>query len=329
MTETAKTLRKKLRDAGLSKAAIDAAWPTWWSEEAASSLSAQAELRFAVSRKLGLSARSLFDEGDATFVWEHNAKFKSYTGGTHAEQAAIVSFATSFARLILSARTDDRSFAIPAASELRKLFLGNKGWIDLERMLAGCWSMGIPVVHLRVVPLSAKRMAAMAVRVGNQPVILLAKDYNTPAPIGFYLGHELGHLALGHVDDGDVLIDMGNLLDSDSDAEEKAADEYALELLTGTATPEIDTGDTRVIGTNLALAASIAAPQYRVEPGMIALCYGHQSGNWRATWAALNQLYPKPAPAWQFVNAIAQQQLDLTKVSSDSADYIRAIMGLA
>lgn len=327
MATDAKALRQKLKDAGLSKAAIDAAWPKWWSEEAAKSPAAQAELRFTVSRKLGLSPKSLFNEGDATFLWQHNAKFKSYTGGLDDERAAIVSFATSLGRLVLSAVDETHAHEVPAAGELRAAMLNHTEWVDVRALVAASWSLGIPIIYLKVLPLVAKRMSAMAVRVGDRSVILLARSYTKPSPVGFYIGHEIGHLHHGHVGEGDVLVDMGDVLKADSDKEEMEADEFALELLTGSSKPTIDTGGIQVIGANLAQAAIDAAPTYRVEPGMIALCYGHQSGNWKSTWAALNLLYPSPINMWAAINKYALTQLDLSKVSTDSADYLRTVMG--
>ena len=38
---------------------VDAVWPAWWSDEAEGSPSAQTELRFGVSRRLGIDPRSL------------------------------------------------------------------------------------------------------------------------------------------------------------------------------------------------------------------------------------------------------------------------------
>ena len=58
---SAQQLRAQLRSLGLSNAAIDAAWPRWWSAEAESSASARAELAFGVARRLGLEPESLIE----------------------------------------------------------------------------------------------------------------------------------------------------------------------------------------------------------------------------------------------------------------------------
>ena len=91
--ESARKLRSRLRELGLSSAAIEAAWPGWWSDEANSSLSAQAELRFGVARRLGLDPRSLLDDREAPrFMWREEARFKHLSGEGELEQAGITSF---------------------------------------------------------------------------------------------------------------------------------------------------------------------------------------------------------------------------------------------
>ena len=75
VTDDAQTLRMRLHSAGLSAAAVDAAWPGWWTEDAEGSPSARAELRFALARNLGLSAKALVGER-VDFVWRDTARFK-------------------------------------------------------------------------------------------------------------------------------------------------------------------------------------------------------------------------------------------------------------
>ncbi len=79
MPANSEKIEKKLKQLGLSKEVIKAGWPDWWSEEAEFSPSALNDLRFSLSRKLGLSPSSLFDEGEPKFMWPGQAKFKGLT----------------------------------------------------------------------------------------------------------------------------------------------------------------------------------------------------------------------------------------------------------
>ena len=75
MGPVTRSIRRELRNAGLTTGAIDAVWPQWWDESAESSPAASAELRYTLARRLGLSPQSLF-EGPPRFVWRDRAKYK-------------------------------------------------------------------------------------------------------------------------------------------------------------------------------------------------------------------------------------------------------------
>ena len=115
--------------------------------------------------------------------------------------------------------------------------LGSQPYVRLVDLLSLSWSAGIPVAHLRIFPAVRKRMAAMAVAVGERHAVLLAKDSMYPPHIAFYFGHELGHIALGHIRNDAAIVDMeADVLSTNSRRDEEAeADRFALELLTGRA----------------------------------------------------------------------------------------------
>src|SRR4051812_31196680 len=94
-------IKGRLREVGLSDAAIDAAWPDWWSDSAEPSASARNDLRFSLARKLGLDARSLVDEeGSPRFVWRDEARFKNLSTESELERAAIASFGKAIGSLV-------------------------------------------------------------------------------------------------------------------------------------------------------------------------------------------------------------------------------------
>jgi hypothetical protein len=186
----------KLKQFGYSDSMIAAVWPSWWSEDAEGSASAQLDLRFSVARKLGLDPRALLlEEDQPTFVWKDEAKFKRLRSESVIEQAAITSFGVALARTLVAATEEAFSLQGVRAKDLRSSILGNGHFVRLTDLLALCWGLGIPVVHLRVFPLPAKQMCAMSVRIDNRFAILLGQDANYPAPVAFYLAHELAHIA--------------------------------------------------------------------------------------------------------------------------------------
>lgn len=329
MATDAKYLRRELRRLGLSEPAITAAWPGWWSDDAENSASARAELRFSLARKLGLDPRSLLEDEAPRFVWHDEAKFKRLSTETDQERAAITSFGASIGRALIAGTSEGPSIEGISAEQLRSNIVPRQPFIRLVDLLALGWAIGVPIAYLKVFPLSAKRMCAMAVRVGNRYAVLLGKDAKYPAPIAYYLAHEIGHAALGHLKNETAVVDLRDPLEQGAlaDDEELAADRFALELLTGNPEFAVSTETRNYTASQLAASVMQTARPLRVEPGTLALCFGHTTGQWRKANAAMRIIYSRGAPVWRAVNAIASQQLDWTAVAGDTAAFLRAVMG--
>lgn len=329
MADDEKKLRLTLREFGLSDPAINAAWPSWWSDDAESSASAKAELRFSLARKLGLDPRSLLEDDTPRFVWRDEAKFKRLSSESDLERAAISSFGISIARALVAGSGSGTSIVGVDARRLRKSILASQHFVRLVDLLGLCWAMGIPVIHLRVFPLPAKRMSAMAVRIGERFAVLLGQDSEYPAPVAYYLAHEIGHLALGHVKDNAAIVDLQDSLESagGEDDEERSADRYALELLTGASDPLVTTETRHFTAKQLAQNLLQTAHAVRIEPGTLALCFGHSSGDWPKAYAAMNAIYTTRQPVWQQVNQAAQRELLWSAIPDDMAAFVGAVMG--
>lgn len=323
-------LRKRLTESmGLDKSAIEAAWPDWWTDEAESSLSAQAELRFSLARKLGLDPTSLLDNDEPRWFWNDTAKFKNFRGDIDRDQPAINSFGTSIARLLLQSTPVGVGLAGQTAQTLRQAILRNTGSVQLVDLISLLWAVGIPVIHLRVYPLSAKRMCAMAVRTGDRYSILLARDSSLPSSTAFHLAHEIGHIVLGHLDVNGAIVDMEDPGGDDAgrDEEELAADAFALELMTGEPKLAVMPAANYFTAQSLAKDAINAAPHVLIEPGMLVLCFGYSTKRWDVANAALKIIYSSPTPVWQEVNRVAHDQLDWSSLPEDASFYLKAILG--
>jgi hypothetical protein len=331
--ESAKGLRFRLRGLGLSDNVISAAWPRWWSDNAEDSISARAELRFGLARRLGLDPNSLLEDRDEPrFLWREEARFKHLSGETELERAGITSFGRAIASILLAGLYEPAEHLSGVApQELRASVLASgQPFVTLADLLALSWAVGIPVVHLRVFPWPQKRMAAMTVKVGSRSAVLLGKDSSYPANVAFYLAHELGHVALNHVPVDGQIVDLEDEMPSPDvgDGEELDADAFALELLTGDPAPTVlPSGPGWAHGRALAQAALQAAPALQIEPGTLALCFGHSTGDWRTANAALGQIYADPQPVWTYVNAIAHQQLVSVDLPLDALDFLDAVLG--
>jgi hypothetical protein len=329
------TLKRRLTALGLSDAAIEAAWPKWWTDDAQNSPSATLELYFSIARKLGIDPRSLYEGESPRFVWQEQARFKHLTTETLQERAAISSFGRSVGALLVPLVPQVDLARIPGAAALRDAILGSgEPFVTLANLLSLCWGLGIPVVHLRVTPWSEKRMAAMAVRIGERSVILLARDSIYPATIAFYVAHELGHVLLGHLGAESAIVDLGtpselgNVLELGEDIEERAADRFALELLTGSPDLSVLPQSSSYNAPALAAAVLDAAPELKIEPGTLALAFGFSTKNWAAVNSAMKFIYRRGTPVWRVVNEIAVHQVDLTSVPRDSRPFLESVLGL-
>lgn len=333
MPEKTEEVKTKLKSLGLSNDVVQAAWPVWWSDDAEKSPSALNDLKFSVARKLGISPSSLFDEGDATFVWQGDAKFKGLRARSIVEQNAMIAFGHSVTRLLLTAvgRPAAQFDQGASAIEIRSSILRSGApYVTLADMLALSWAAGIPVIHLRVFPLEAKRMAAMTVRLDERYAILLGHDSQYPAPICFDLAHELGHIARGHLTSDSAIIDLKLAEDKteERDEEEVEADEFALAMLTGRPKPDIVATRAPRNSAELANSALKASATEHIEPGTLALCYGHATGEWRLANAALKGIYPIQRPIWREVNKLAMSLFDTEELTPDNLDFLFSIMGL-
>ena len=323
----AEQLVRQLRAAGLSSASINAAWPSWWSDELASEPSGRAELRFALARRLGISPKSLSGER-VEFIWTREAKFKSGPNPGAEVGPILSSFAIAIGRSMTAAAPPFTNLDGFTALDLRRLILKDRPFVDLQGILSFCWAVGIPVVHLQVLPLRSQSMHAMAVTVGTRPAVFLARNSTYPAPTAFTLAHELGHIILGHIAPSSALVDLEDPASSEtSDDQELAANRFALALLTADEHPEIDTNVDTFNAPSLARAAIHASKHYEIEPGTLALLYAHASGAWPRSMSALKFIYPNPRPVWREVNAIAKHQINWDTMTPDEAHYALKVMG--
>jgi len=329
--DSATQLRARLKDLGLADPAIEAAWPRWWSADAEASPSARAELRFGVARRLGLDPSSLLDDAQQPrFLWREEARFKHLTSESDIERAGIASFGRAVATALATAAPPaSNTLAGVTADELRRRLLAtDRPYVGLDSLVALSWGIGVPIVHLRVFPWPQKRMAAMTVRLDQQSFILLGKDAAYPAWIAFWVAHELAHIALDHVDPDEAVVDLDHEGGTDEDAEERDADAWALELLTGRPQPTVVSADGARSAAGLAKAALSTGPQLGIEPGTLALCFGYSTGDWPIANASLREIYQVASPVWRVINRYARMQLLLDEAPSGAAEFISDVLRL-
>ncbi len=320
-------LRRELRQAGIANAAIDAAWPQWWSDDASHSLSATAELTYTVARRLGLSPSALFD-GSTKFLWRDETKFKNLGTSTLHEQEVLAAFAVAVGRCALKATPAPPVASLPEPMVLRATILGTGRIVGAFELLNFCWSFGIPVLQLKVFPLQQKRMHAVTVSHNRRYAILIGYDTKYIAVLAYMLAHEIAHILLGHLENEASLLEVDDPLTArDLDDEEIAADRLALALLTGREDPQVLPSDQAYTATALATAAMNATESEQIDPGVLALCLGHSTQRWAQSYGALKIIPPGEQAIGTQINELAVDQFDWDILSSRDREYLGSVIG--
>lgn len=324
---------ERLLDFGLSQEVVNAALPDWWAPEDGQSNSAKTLASLLLARRLSLDPRALLDD-DVPLGFLHSGpiKFKHMRLADGRRKEALVAFAQGVARITLRAMAEAAAQPVPENPlALRHLLLGReRPFVSFGDVLTACWSLGIPVLHLRVFPSTTKGVTAIAIRQGNRHAILVARETGVDAQYMFHVAHELGHIALGHLRDTAAIVDADphdpankpeELIDDD---EERAADEYAQKLLTGNGTFSVVRDAIRSSSEGnareLAKRATEASGPLKIDPGHIVMCFGHSTGDWGLAMAAAKLLPQQPGSPGGMVNRVLWGQLaGLTNEADDRA----------
>ncbi len=135
--------------------------------------------------------------------------------------------------------------------------------------------------------------------------------------------------AYGHLAEGTAIVDLEGLdeLTTGHDPEEQQADAFALETLTGRTQIELVVQGEGRGARQLAQEAFRVGQVERIEPGTVALAFGHATKAWATAMASLPHIYQQSLDVWSVVNGIALRQLALREIPDENESFIRAVMG--
>lgn len=318
-----KGLYAKLGGMGLSKKYVRSTLlPSWWDDEAAATPSGYSEALMLISRHVGVDIASLRSEKEtARPAVEAPFKYKKISGTADEELTLARILATQVANLAALGAPPSRN-APSSAGEIRQKILEGGGCVDLESLLDFCWSLGIPVVHISAFPPKAKKMQGLAARVKGRPVIVVASQRKPSAWLLFILAHELGHVVLGHLATDQILVDE-DIDQNDQDEEEKQANRFAVELLSGDAGSAFRAEGRWPRAAELAEEALRRGRQQGIDPGHVVLNYAHSMGSsfFAVANAALKILEPNPDAPGAIRRKLAGS-LDWGSLPADSSEFL-------
>lgn len=300
--------------------------PDWWDDKIAHNPAGYAEGLMILSRNLGLDLSSM--QNEAVPVGLRNlgpCKFKKTTKTKDEELALAGNLATRMVELIDAAVPKPKAPFPKSASEIRKVILsGGARWVGLANLVDYCWSVGLPVMPVTTFPPKAKKMEGLAVGRSGRYAAVLSKNVKHSAWLLFILAHELGHIIRRHISGNSVLVD--EVVDRKSaDEEEKAANAFALEVLTGN--PELQVFPVpvghRASAQGLARAARQAGTHERIDPGHIILNCAYQTGgNFFAVANAALKLLEPSGDAVALIHSRMTVHLDKSKLPEDTYEFI-------
>ena len=324
-------LYDRLGKVGLpAKYVRDTALPSWWDDSVADNPAGYAQGLLILSRHLGLDLASLQDEAAPVRLRDFGACKYKKAAAVGTDQLAICrAMATRAAQLAAEATATP---AQPVPSDpltVRRAVLGGGArWVGLGELLDYCWDSGVPVLHFGPgLPRKACRPDGFAAWVNGHPVIILCNAKRQPAWQLFVLAHELGHIACGHVTEGAVLVD-DKVEASAADDEERQANEYAAELLTGRPPKRFHAAGRWPSAEKLAAHAVEIGRSQQIDPGHVVLNYANTMGArfYPVANAALGRLDPA-ADAARLIRRVMADRLDWSSLPEDSSEFLMRVTG--
>lgn len=289
-TNSMAALYGKLQTVGYSRAYINSLLPDWWDDAIAETQSGYQEASLRLGHLFGVQPGTLRNhDARPTLCVPSGRRFKHQVGHKAQHLDLACALAMSAARLVfkvLPAKIE--RVVIPEARLIRECLLQENAYISFSVLLQYVWSLGIPVIFLQHLPRNTKKMAGLAFESEAQPAIVLTSG-RSHGFLLFDLAHELAHIALGHVANGRCVVDQDIDAGAD-DPDERAANQYAIEILTGNPDCKIVPSGRVLRGPELAKAAILYGEQSRIDPLHVALNYGHTQGHWGVAQSAIKAI---------------------------------------
>lgn len=314
-----KRLYSKLQTVGYNPKYIKSLLPDWWDNEIAETPAGLQQASLILGQTFGVRAETLWTESaEPALKLPQGIRFKHRENIADDDLNVACAVARSLASIVLKAfPAKPQSGFYLDASELRKQLLVGKKWITFEDVLTYCLDDGIPVIHLHHLPKKAKKMEGLAFEQSGRPVIVLTQNHPHGYAL-FDLAHELGHITLGHVTAEHSIVDQK--IDAEADDEdERAANRFALELLTGDPECKIVPTGRNLNGDELATSALHYGEKNKIDPLHIVLNYAYSKNHWGAANVAINKIAKNAPTDQEILRAALLQSLELDDLNED--DY--------
>lgn len=324
---TMKSLYGKLRLVGYTPKYIQSLLPDWWDDQIATTPAGYQEASLRLGRLFGVLPSSLRDSSvQPVLRVPEGRRFKRQTGHQEQQLDLACALAMSAASLVLRCLPpQERRAPLPDAAEMRQILLAKAPYINFLTLLDYVWQLGIPVVFLEHLPTKAKKMAGLAFEHQGTPVIVLTSG-RLHGHLVFDLAHELAHIVLGHVSKDRCVVDQ-EIDERTDDPDERAANRFALELLTGDPECKIVPSGGLLNAQQLAAAAIRYGEKHQIDPLHVALNYGYSQQHWPVANGAVKIIAADTPPDQDILRQKLITQLHAHDVDEDDFAAILRLSG--
>lgn len=324
-TLTMSALYEKLKDFGIPKKYVQKnGLPSWWDEELDNKPVAVLECSGYIADRFGLDLKSLLSEEDTIkFRGETQTKFKQRANNQKSDIAH--GLAHRVAEMIAYGYEGNFTGIPDNVDEIRAEILQTHPTINLTSLLDYCWQKGIAIAHFSQFPKDSTKFDGMIQLHNNKPVIILAINYKESPRLAFILAHELGHLALGHITEGEFF--DGKIKLNSDDNEEKEANQFAVKLLLD----DYDNcfGDNKIYGKDhlIKKAKAIVSENPTVDIGSIIFNNAWHNHNWGFACDAFQKLFPNDKGK-KLINQSLANKLNWDIFDDDTYEYLEEVLGV-
>jgi transcriptional regulator with XRE-family HTH domain/Zn-dependent peptidase ImmA (M78 family) len=255
-----------------------------------------------------------------------NIAFKASKSTGDPASSPLIRLAVACSETVLSVAKPPDFVGMPEASEARRAAADPEGVVTLRSLLDWAWGRGVVVVPLH----GRGAFCAAAWSLRDRPVVVLKDSRSSAVFWLFDLGHELGHIACGHVH-GDGIVDVDQLGPDESivDAQEREANTYALELLLGDHAALVESVRRESRGNYLRFKDAVAtvAQQANVSPGLLGMVAAYELteiGQAKDRWGSATNLAGPDGEGRGQVQTALIAQLDTRGMTEEDASLLSA-----
>jgi len=327
-TITMSALYKKLQNIGLKRKYIrETVLPSWWDAELNDKPAAVLEGAGYIAQRLNIDLKSLLAEDEEPrFKPLPDTKFKYHQQNKAETPNIAYQIATKVAEAVALA-TNLQFGSLPSnSSEMRSEILAKHSLVNLSSLLDYCWEKGIAVVYFHRYPKNQRKLTGMIQWQGNQPVIVLSSGRTYSVCLAFHLAHELGHLALGHVKQGEGILIDEEIKENSNYQEEIESNQFATHVLVDGFDNCFKNHKIDSSGKLREKIDKILEKEPTIDPCAIAFNYGWHTGKFGCTQKAVNEI-DGSKNGHEIVNQFLEQQINWDDLSENQADYLDQILG--